>query len=167
MRWMKSVFGAGKAAARNAQRDPPAASRVDALVRAGYDRESESDVAGAERFYRQAVELDPAHAEAHYFLARIAAWDRRFGEAISLCQTATESNPGEATYLFELGNALRAAGRFEESLEVFRACLALLPESVPVRINLAVDLIELDRREEARIDLERLRDLMQIGRAHV
>jgi len=153
MRWLKGVLGAGRAPAADA-------ALPEDWLRAGYDCESAGNAAGAERSYRRALEHERTHAEAHYFLGRIAEWDRRHDEAIVHFQTAADLRPGEATYLYELGNALRAAMRHEESLEAFRHCLALLPHCVDARINHAVALIELDRREEARIELERLRRLL-------
>jgi predicted O-linked N-acetylglucosamine transferase (SPINDLY family) len=151
MRWVRNLFGAGR---------PPAAAQADPgdWLREGYDRESGGDVAGAERLYRQFAEHDAGNPEASYYLGRVALWDKRIDEAIALFQAAVELRPGEATYLFELGDALRVAGRFEESLAAFDACLARLPDSIPVRVNRDVVLIELNRREEARTDLERLRE---------
>jgi predicted O-linked N-acetylglucosamine transferase (SPINDLY family) len=151
MRWVRNLFGAGR---------PPATPQVDPgdWLREGYDRESGGDVAGAERLYRQFAEQEPANPEASYFLGRVALWDKRIDEAIALFEKAVELRPGEATYRFELGNALRVAGRLEESLAAFSSCLARQPDSVPFRLNRDVALIELNRREEARIDLEQLRE---------
>lgn len=153
MRWMKSLFGDGRRLRKME------AGRSADLVGAGYDCECAGDPVGAERLYRRAVEHSPEDPEALYFLGRIAVWDKRYDEAVGLFERVVELDGQDATYLFELGNALRMAGRNEEALEIFSACLRLLPRCIAAKINHAVASIELNRREEARIELEELRRL--------
>ncbi len=169
MNWLKRVLT--PRVAPPAVEQPAESADPDEWLRAGYDCECAGDAAGAEVFYRRAIEHDPTHSEAHYFLGRIAHWDRRYDEAIALFQTAAGLCPDEATYQCELGNVFRAVLRYPESLERLNACLALLPHCVDARINRAVALIEvnyqpgarvveLNLQEQARVELERLRELL-------
>jgi predicted O-linked N-acetylglucosamine transferase (SPINDLY family)/predicted SAM-dependent methyltransferase len=153
MNWLKRIFGA--------EHTPlPATDAVDIrdLVRAGYDCESSGDPAGAEREYRRALELDPGHALALYYLGRLAEADRRRDEAIALFQSAAQQCPDEALYHLALGDALIASRRFAEAAEAFEACRAIQPDSTVMGNNYATALVELNRREEARLVLEALRD---------
>ncbi len=157
MNWLKRIFRGDVRPERTAEPAAPAESATPAdWLRAGYGCESRYDLPEAEAFYRRVPEGDPAYADARYFLGRIAARDRRDEEAIALFQKAVELRPREALYLFALAEALNSVRRLAEAVEVYRACLALLPDCTPVRNNYAVTLIELDRREEARVELERL-----------
>lgn len=152
MKWLKRIFRAEPA--------PPRAGEpadIGDLVRAGYDRESRGDLSGAEREYRRVLERDPAHAQALYYLGRLAAADRRQEEAIALFQSAAQQCPDEALYQFALGDALLEPRRFAEALKAYEHCRVLQPECTAIGSNYAAALVELNRREEARAVLEELR----------
>jgi predicted O-linked N-acetylglucosamine transferase (SPINDLY family) len=151
MRWLRRLLGAQAAPVTEAP-------ELEAWLRAGYDCASRGDPAGAERHLRAILEHDPAHADAHYYLGRIAASDHREEEAIALLQKAAELRPREAIYLEALGDVLMGAKRYDEAVEVLRAAVALLPDSTVLLNNCAAALIEANRREEARTDLEKLRE---------
>lgn len=153
MSWL-GRFRRDKAAPAADQPDP------EAWLRAGYECERQADAAGAEGFYRRIIEHDPGHADAHYFLGRIAASGGREDEAIALLQRAAELRPREATFLETLGEALMEARRFAEAVDVFGAAVALLPEAAALRSGYAAALIEANRREEARPELEKLREML-------
>jgi predicted O-linked N-acetylglucosamine transferase (SPINDLY family) len=152
MNWLKRVFRTGDPSAPTAEPDGP-----EEWLRAGYDAEWRGDLAGAERFYRRVLDSDPAHADALYFLGRLAVRDRREEEAIALFQRAVDGRPQEALYLMMLADILFTARRFAEAVEVHRAFLALVPDCIGMRNNYAAALIEQNRREEARLELEELR----------
>ena len=155
MNWLARLW-------RGSPADAVAASTQDAAscLRAGFDCECLGDFAGAEHDYRRALEIDGAHADALYFLSRLAERDRRDEEAIALLQRVVELRPLEAVYQLALGNALMNAKRHAEALEVNRTALGLQPECTAMRNNYAAALIELDRREEARLELEQLRETL-------
>jgi len=156
MRWLTRLLGA-KAAPSAAPADP------QACLREGYDCVIRGDLPGAESRLRAILEADPAHADALYYLARIAAGDRRREEAVTLLQQAADLRPGEAIFQEALGDALLAAQRYGEAIAVFRAGVALLPESISLRNSLAAALIEAGRMEEARADLEKLLEIIPEG----
>jgi predicted O-linked N-acetylglucosamine transferase (SPINDLY family) len=152
MSWLQRVLGRG-------QPPPPAAGPADTEVwlREAYERESRGDLAAAEQLYRRVLASDPMHADSHYFLGRLARTDRRREEAAERLLKAVELRPAEAVFLLELARALSDLGRFADAAEAYRDCLALLPDCTGMQSNFAAALIGLGRREEARVELERLR----------
>ncbi|MBI3577351.1 tetratricopeptide repeat protein, partial [Candidatus Gottesmanbacteria bacterium] len=123
MKWLKRIFRAQPAPALA---EEPA--DIGDLVRAGYDCEISGDVPGAEREYRRALERDPAHAQALYFLGRLAGADGRREEAIALFQGAVQQIPDEALYQLALADALLESRRFTEAVKAYEACRALQQE---------------------------------------
>lgn len=154
MSWLRRVFRGLPAPPR-----APEPVELEGWLRAGFDCESRGEAAGAEAFYRKILEHDSKHADALYFLGRIAERDRREDEAVDLYQKAVALRPGEATYLMALGNALFGARRFAEAIEAYYAGVGLQPDYTDMRSNYAAALIELHRLEEASIELDRLRAL--------
>jgi predicted O-linked N-acetylglucosamine transferase (SPINDLY family) len=151
MSWLDRVWRG-----RRPEQAPPQEDEPMRLLREGYDCEDRGELAEAERHYRRVLEIDATQADALYYLARLASRDRRDEEAIALLQQAVEHRPGEALFLFALAEALFSARQMAEAVDVYAACVALLPECTAMRNNYAAALIELNRREEARAELERL-----------
>ena len=155
MNWLTRVFRTRNTSALAADADGP-----EEWLRAGYDCECRADIVGAERYYRRVLDSDPAHTDALYFLGRLAVRDRREEEAIALFQRAVDIRPQEALYLLVLADILFVTRRFAESIDVHLAFLALVPDCTGMRNNYAAALIEQNRREEARVELEQLRALL-------
>lgn len=151
MNWLTRLIGGERRAERAANADEP-----EDRLRAAYEREWRGDPAGADRLYRRVLDAEPTHADALYYLARLAAADRRGEEAIALLQQAVDLRPAEILYRLELGAALLDLRRFEEAAAVFERCTAMQPGCARLRNNYAVALIELNRRDEALPELERL-----------
>lgn len=59
----------------------------------------------------------------------------------------------------QLAEELRRAGQFREAVEVCTTGLAIYPEYLSARVTLGRSLIELDRLDEARAELEKVRGL--------
>ena len=102
----------------------------------GYELEA-TEIDEAIRAYRQAVSLDPEHADAHVNLGRLlhergdaAAAARHYTRAASLC-------PGDATAAYDLGVALQDLGRFEEAAQVYGAAIELAPDHADTYFNLS------------------------------
>src|SRR5579859_764184 len=149
MTWLSRIFGPRQAL------DSHRLAGED-LVRAGFDCEMRGDGAGAEEHYRQVPDGDPAQHQALFFLARRALADRRVDEAIALFQAAAERCPDEALYQLALGDALGKQVRYAEALQAYAAARDLLPEALVICSNYAGALIHLNRREIARVELQRL-----------
>lgn len=153
MSWLHRIFGnAGTADGRTV---PDGCQ----LLREAFHAESLADVAKAASLYRSVPEGTAAHAQATFYLARLAGNDRRRLEALTLYQQAAEARPDDALYQLALGDALVRERRFQDALEAYGACRDLQIEETVMVANYAGALIELDRREEARVELERLREI--------
>jgi predicted O-linked N-acetylglucosamine transferase (SPINDLY family) len=161
MNWLQRVMRRGKPS-------PAAAKAADAegWLREGYEAEYRADPATAEQLYRRVLASDPTHADAYYLAGRLADWDRRQEEALDLFHRAVELRPTEAIFLLVLARTLIDAGRFADAVETYRACIALLPDCTTMQVDYAAALIGLDRREEACVELERLRERIP-GQAEV
>jgi tetratricopeptide (TPR) repeat protein len=66
-----------------------------------------------------------------------------------------EQDPASIAFA-QLGEELRRAGRFQEAVETCRAGLAIHPDYLSARVTLGRALVELDRIDEAREELERV-----------
>ena len=153
MSWLNRIFGAAVPAE---SREAPDGCR---LLREAFNSEGLGNVAEAEKLYRSVPEHSPAHAQAMFYLARLAVHDHRREEALALFQQAVDERPDDALYRLALGDALARERRFEDALAAYRACRELQAEETVMVANYAGALIELDRREEARIELEKLLEL--------
>src|SRR5439155_27368106 len=98
--------------------------------------------APAAEAYRQAIAINPRHAQAHNNLGQILERDRRFDEAAAAYRQAVDSQPAFRLGRFNLGRMLLALGRTGEAI------------------------VELETRTETR-DAEAPRYLFALATAHV
>jgi predicted TPR repeat methyltransferase len=77
--------------------------------------------------YRQAIELDPRHANAHSNLGAALKALRRFDEAAAAYQKAIELDPDHADAHNNMGNLLSNQGRTREALAYFCKAVTLSP----------------------------------------
>jgi TolB-like protein/Tfp pilus assembly protein PilF len=115
-------------------------------------REHEKAVAAGER----AVALDPNGADAHAWYGTSLYLGGRPGEeAIRMLQRAIRLNPfGPAWYFWNLGNALRDMGRYEEAVLAFKKALQRAPHSLMAHLNLATTYSMMGRGKEAQVEAE-------------
>lgn len=73
------------------------------------------DFGGAERCYRQSVELDPGFAEGWHALAMSLLKLGRPGDAVEAARKAAELEPGDAMYWTSLSIALARDNRIKEA----------------------------------------------------
>jgi predicted Zn-dependent protease len=66
-----------------------------------------------------------------------------------------ERDPGSIAFA-QLAEDLRRAGRFQEAVDICRAGLRVHPDYLSARVTLGRALVELDRLDEAREELERV-----------
>jgi tetratricopeptide (TPR) repeat protein len=107
------------------------------------------DPAAAEEAYRQALEIDPAMADARLNLGRLLHEAGRTVEAEGHYRRALESRPDDATALFNLGVALQDLGRPADAAEVYEKALESDPELADAHYNLAFLYEELGRKRSA------------------
>jgi TolB-like protein/Tfp pilus assembly protein PilF len=104
------------------------------------------DYRGAEASYARALELAPGSANVLRGACAMASALGRHEEAIDLARRALEQDPLSAPSYHNLGAALDAADRLEESEAALRKELELAPQG---RATLSLALLALGRGEEA------------------
>jgi tetratricopeptide (TPR) repeat protein len=102
----------------------------------GCDLEAVSSL-DAEAAYRQAIALDPAHADAHVNLGRLLHERGLVTEAEVHYRAAVAADPESAAARYNLGVALEDLGRAAEAIAAYRGALALDERLAPAHFNLA------------------------------
>ncbi len=95
------------------------------------------DFAAAEPLYRQIIQADAGHADAHHLLGILANQTGRQEAALSLIRQAIALAPATAAYHFNLGNLLKDQGQATQAILCYRQALALNPQFVEALVNLA------------------------------
>jgi hypothetical protein len=103
----------------------------------------------AERKYRDVVILQPGHVEATHMLGVIALNFGRQAEAAELIGHAIKSDPADPTAHCNMAIALRAQGKFDESIAACREALRLKPALAEAYINMGLTLVEQGRTDQA------------------
>ncbi|HYE15929.1 MAG TPA: tetratricopeptide repeat protein, partial [Pyrinomonadaceae bacterium] len=154
------AFPRARAAANKAlQLDPSLAiAHVPlASIRFVYDW----DFAGAEGEYKQAIQLNPNSAEAHFAYATFLTALERFPEAEAEFKTAKRLDPLSVNITSIYGWSLYVAGRYEEALELSREALERDPNHARAYLNMGEVYTMQGRYDEA---LEVLRKAKQMSR---
>jgi serine/threonine-protein kinase len=87
----------------------------------------DDDFHAAARHIRRAVELDPSEPEAQRLLSIVYKILGRAEDAVDAARAATERTPDSAPLWNTLGDALLAAGRNAEAVDVLKRAISLLP----------------------------------------
>jgi tetratricopeptide (TPR) repeat protein len=99
--------------------------------------------------YRQAVLLNPVHADAHINLGRLLHASADVGGAERHYRAALEARPRDATAAFNLGTALEDLGRVADAIGAYGQAIALDPGCADAYFNLARLYDRAGRRAEA------------------
>jgi tetratricopeptide (TPR) repeat protein len=91
----------------------------------------------ADDAYRNALELDPDHVDAHLNLGRLLHEDGDLTGAERHFRRALAARPHDATAAFDLGVALEDLARLPEAAEAYERALALDPGYADAHYNLA------------------------------
>ncbi len=107
----------------------PNASRRDpmALLRQGVACHQRGAAAEAERFYQQALRLDPRLADAHNLLGLLARQHGDAAAALRHTAAALALRPAEPVFLASHGGALAEAGQLPEAIRLLRRAVAARP----------------------------------------
>ncbi len=118
---------------------PPTADRVvEASSWFGRGEAFEgTDPRAAERAYRQALALDPGHADASLNLGALLCEAHRCDEAVALYDEAVDRHPDEPLLHFNRAIALEDQGRRAEALASYHASLRLAPDLADAHYNVA------------------------------
>ncbi len=114
----------------------------------------------AAQCYERILQTDPTHTEALKGLGFVLAQQGKFDEAIGQLRLALVHAPGAADVTefleqllsaqdIQLGNALAAAGKWDEAEACYRRALGRRPDFVEAHYNLALSLVNRDRLDEA------------------
>jgi serine/threonine protein kinase/Tfp pilus assembly protein PilF len=95
-------------------------------VKCYYDR----DLAGAEREYKRAIELNPNYSVAHHWYAIYLTVVGRFDEALAEIKRAIELDPLSLSINAWYGRILTLTGHLDESVEQLRRTLELDPNFI-------------------------------------
>jgi tetratricopeptide (TPR) repeat protein len=110
--------------------------------------------------FREAIDIDPGHAEAHNNLGTILFAQKQTGEAIGHFREAVAIDPEYAQARHNLGLALVTRGEFEEAAGHLREAVRIDPGHAMAHLNLGAALRGLGRFEES---LEAYRRGHEIG----
>jgi tetratricopeptide (TPR) repeat protein len=117
--------------------DISAESKHHGYIQLGHLFREKGDYESAEKWYRQAIELDPIDAGRHIFLGLVLAKNGDFSGAEEEYRQATQCPKGAIDEAFlNLGLVLRAQERYQEALECFEKALELTadyPQAVLAR----------------------------------
>ncbi|MGH8712541.1 MAG: DUF5672 family protein, partial [Casimicrobiaceae bacterium] len=119
---------------------PPPATAIDQSVQQAIGLHQRGDAPAAERIYRDALAVDPAHALAQHFLGVILYQRGEVAAALPLLRRSVEAVPAEPEFHNNLGLALAAGDREHEAIAAFRAALALKPGHAVASNNLGLAL---------------------------
>ncbi len=109
-------------------------------------KQYEEAIAEGER----AISLDPNFAESYSRLGIILSFAGRPEECVSLVEKAMRLDPHyPPMYLFYLGHAYFAMGKYEEAIAALKRSLTRTPDLIACNLFLAVIYGELGRKEEA------------------
>lgn len=122
----------------------------------------------AEQLYRQVLQADPTHAQAHCNLGALAARAGYLDHAVACYQESLRLNPNFTEAHFNLGNTHGRRGDHEAAAASYRAAIGLNPNFAAAHFNLGRTLSQLGRFAEAIAAFrENLRLQPQSAEAHL
>jgi tetratricopeptide (TPR) repeat protein len=125
---------------------PPAATN---LFAAAVRHFSAGQRAEAERFCREALTLDPNHAESLHMLGIIASQAGHYGDGVEFLGRALAVNARNADCHFNMAHALRALGRLDDAAAHFNQAIALKRDFAAAHCCLGDLLMQQGRISEA------------------
>lgn len=111
-------------------------AQAKALFSKGLSHHQAGKLPEARAAYRQLLQLVPDQVDALHMLGVAEFQEKNFDTAVSLISKAKDSRPDNFLMHFNLGNALRSAGRLSEANKAFRTALALRPDHLDAMKNL-------------------------------
>ena len=107
------------------------------------------DWPGAEREYKQALELNPSYAQAHNWYAGYLTYTGRFNEGIAEAMRARELDPLSLPLNNALAGRLAAGGRYDEALGQVQRTLELDDHFAPAHQTLGWIYLHSGKQKEA------------------
>ena len=117
--------------------------------------------ADARDAYRRALELEPAHADAHVNLGRLLQETGAIAAALEHYQAALTADPACATAAFNLGVAYEDLGRRREAIAAYGKAIEIDPELRDAHFNLSRIYERSGKRTAALRHLSRYKQLLE------
>jgi tetratricopeptide (TPR) repeat protein len=127
----------------------PALPVMEPLFERAYAAHRDGRLDDAERGYRAALDIDPAHVDALHLLGVLRHQLGQHAEAADLVGRAVDLRPQDAALQLNLGNALKALGQLDGAIERFRNALTLAPAFPLAHYNLGNAYAAAGRHEDA------------------
>jgi tetratricopeptide (TPR) repeat protein len=139
--------------ARIAAWSRPEGASPAALVEAGLAQMRSGGFAVAEHCCRQALALDPGHADTLHLMGLLSLEQSQFDQAVEWLSRAIRRDP-KPLYLTSLGTTLLKQGRREEAVQVFDKAVQLKPDEAELWRNLGNALVEASRPSDAIVSFQ-------------
>ena len=120
---------------------------------------TERDNSGAEREYKQAIELNPNYATAYHRYASLLLSTGRPDEALQMIKRAQELDPLSLIINTALGNIYSVNRRYDEAIEQLRKTLEMDPTFIHARGYLGMAYLKKGMYEDAIKEIEKARVL--------
>ncbi|HTR02158.1 MAG TPA: tetratricopeptide repeat protein, partial [Thermoanaerobaculia bacterium] len=143
--------------------DEPESREADGWFERACELEADSPLE-ARAAYERAIDLDPAHAEAHVNLGRLLHEAQDPAAAAEHYRAALDARPGDGTAAFNLGVAYEDLGLLPEALLQYQEAVRFDPANADGHYNAAALAERLGRPAEAVRHLKAFR-LLTRGRA--
>jgi tetratricopeptide (TPR) repeat protein len=135
------------------------ARRARELFDLGIEQKDRGDYAAARRSFEEAAALDPAHAEAHYWLGLLLTRDQEYPAAIIHLEQALVLDPKLPEAWVDLGVLHYLQRDLLKAAICLRTSLESNPDSDVAHTNLGVVLREAGRLEEGLVHARRAHEL--------
>ena len=119
------------------------------------------DFEGAEREYKQAIQIAPNNSEAHFSYGNFLVAMGRTDDGLKELRIAQQIDPLSLNIPTNIGWALYIAGRYDEAVEQIRQVINRDPSFARAHMNLGEVLQEQGKFDEAIAELNRSRSLSQ------
>ncbi|MEO0226415.1 MAG: tetratricopeptide repeat protein, partial [candidate division WOR-3 bacterium] len=117
------------------------------------------DYARAEDYLSRCLRIEPDHYAANFFLARVYEDQGRLPEALEFYKKAQKVQPGNLEIQFNIATVLQKQGRYIEAIAIYNEMLRIAPDDPRIFHNLSVAYFYLKDYRQARINLDRAKDL--------
>jgi serine/threonine-protein kinase len=121
----------------------------------------EFDLAGGERGFRRAIELNPGYPTAHLWLSLYLAAIERMEEALSEIKLAHELDPLSRVINLNLARVFYFARQYDESIEQCRKTIEMYPDYLVAHRRLGIAYGEKGMFNEAEADFEKALSLFE------
>lgn len=122
---------------------------VSPMLAEAFQYHQAGELAHAQRYYEQALEIDPNNSTAWHYLGMVGFQGGKMDHAATCLQHAIRLSAHPAMSYTLLGRVRKASGDFEGAIKCYQKAVEMSPESVETHISLGIVLRHQGRLEEA------------------